>query len=196
MPRMIEVDEDEYRRDVKLRQTVATILANPKAKRVLQEAHKMADPAAITPELDADKALAEREGGIRKEFDDYRKEQADKEAKREQDDKMAALNARYEGGRAKLRGNKWTEDGIKAVEKIMEEQGILDHEIAAAYFEKQNPPQAPSMPGGTGAWNFLEMPTDTDADLKRLVETKGENNVLLDKMAQSALAEIRGVSRR
>ncbi len=78
----------------------------------------------------------------------------------------------------------------------MEDKGILDADIAAAYFEKQHPPQAPVTPGGSGAWNFMDMPADGDADLKKLVETKGESEQLIQKMAIDALNDVRGASRR
>ena len=195
MGKLIEVDEDAYNRSLRLQEVVGKIVADPKRKAMLEKLHKEVDPTVATPTLDAEAKVMEPIEALRKELADEKKSRAEADAKRESDAQMAALTAKFEAGRARLRSQKFTPAGIEAVEKIMEEQGITDHDIAAAYFEKQNPPQAPAMPGGTGAWNFLEMPTDTDADLKRLVETKGESNVLLDKMAQSALAEIRGVRR-
>ena len=65
--------------------------------------------------------------------------------------------------------------GIEAIEKIMADQGIMNHKIAAAYWEKENPPPTPAMPGGTGSWNFLDLPTDDkgDVEIKALIEAVG-----------------------
>ena len=78
----------------------------------------------------------------------------------------------------------------------MEERGILDIEVAAAFYEKQNPPQVPATPRGMGGWNFVEQVNDSEADLKKLLDTRGNNEVLADKMAREALNEFRGATRR
>jgi CubicO group peptidase (beta-lactamase class C family) len=63
--------------------------------------------------------------------------------------------------------------------------------LHAAWAATLNPPQAP-VQQSTGGWDFLTMPQEGGEDLKRLVETKGENDRLVDKMAFEALKEIRG----
>ena len=72
--------------------------------------------------------------------------------------------------------------------------------IAAAYIEKQNPPQPPAMPGGTGSWNFLDIPAeDKDADNKRLITQtalKESSDSVTDKMARDALNEFRSATAR
>ena len=45
---------------------------------------------------------------------------------------------------------------------------LLDHEIAAAFIEKQNPPQEVMSPRAFGGFNFVEQPKDEDAFLKAL----------------------------
>ena len=196
----IEVDEEEYARQKRVYDTLAKIVADPKRKAKLEALHKEVDPNVPTPTLEAEKALNEPVEAIRKEFADFKKSQEDDRAKRTEEDQRAALTTRFETGRGKLRAANWTDDGIKAVEDLMEKQGILDHEIAAAYIEKQNPPQPPAMPGGTGSWNFLDIPAeDKDADIKRLITQtalKESSDSVTDKMARDALNEFRSATAR
>ena len=97
-----------------------------------------------------------------------------------------------------MRKSGWTDDGLVEVKKLMEERGIIDPEIAAAYYEKQHPPQVPATPSGVGAWNFGEVADDTDAYSKALMASKNaaENDSLVMREAGKALQEIRGASRR
>ena len=81
---------------------------------------------------------------------DLRKEIADDKAEREKKIRLDALNGTVEGGLAKLRRAGWTDEGLTEVRKLMDEKGILDSEIAAAYYEKQHPPQTPATPSGVG----------------------------------------------
>lgn len=194
MPK-VEVDEEELLRDRKLRDTLGKIVANPKAKLLLQEAHKMVDPQAITPELDAQKPVNDQMTEFGKKIDDFISKQETKEADREKQSKLDALNANIAKGLDKLRSERWTEDGIKGVQEIMEKHGILDVEIAASHYEKLHPPQDLVKPGG-GSWNFFETPSDDDADLKKLLDTKGQSMPLTDKMVHEALADVRGQARR
>lgn len=192
----VEVDEVELLNSRQLRDTVSKILNHPKAGPLVEEALKMVDPNAKTPRLDAVKIQNEPLEAMEKKFNDFVAETKKEKTEREDRERVAKLTANFEAGRTQLRQAKWTDDGIKKLEEFMEAKGIIDHEIAAAAFEKLHPPATPVMPGGTGAWNFLEMPSDGDADLKKLIESKGENNSLLDKMAHDALNEVRGQPRR
>lgn len=196
MPKTVEVTEEEYARDQALRSTVAKILADPKAKLLVQQAQKIVDPNARTPELDQQNAIKEPVSAIEKQMSDFLAEQRKDRDEREARDKVAKLSGEIEAGKAKLRREGWTDEGLAAVDKLMTERGIMDPEIAAAYHLSKNPPPAPVTPGGSGAWNFMDMPKDQDDDLKRLVETKGESEPLLHKMAIDALTEVRGQSRR
>jgi hypothetical protein len=197
MPK-IEVDEDEWNRNEGIRKTVAAIAADPKRRAQLEKLHKEVDPNIKTPTLDTEKAVVEPVEAVRKEFEDYKKSQADEAAKAQQDALRARQEAEFEKGRRWMQDNKWTPEGIEAVEKIMAEKGILDHKIAAAYFEKENPPQPPAMPGGTGSWNFLDLPTDEsgDVDIKNLIQSAnarddGRMDRVASKMAGDALSEFR-----
>jgi len=197
MPK-IEVDEDEWNRNEGIRKTVAAIAADPKRRAQLEKLHKEVDPSIKTPTLDTEKAVIEPVEALKKELEDMKKAQADEAAKNQQDSLRAKQEAEFESGRRWMQENKWTAEGIEAVEKIMADKGILDHKIAAAYFEKENPPQPPAMPGGQGSWNFLDLPTDDkgDVDIKNLIQSAnarddGRLDRVASKMASDALSEFR-----
>lgn len=196
MGKKIEVDEEQLLFDTKLRNTVASMMKHPKAKLLVQEAHKMVDPEAITPDLDNAKIAQEPVKQLAEKFDAFVAETKKDKEEREKAEKLAKLNDNFENGRKMLKAQKWTEDGIKKLEEFMEQNGIINHEVAAAAFEKLHPPATPVVPSSTGSWNFLELQPDGDADLKKLIESKGENSSLLDKMANDAISEVRGQPRR
>lgn len=196
MGRMVEVDEDQLVSDRKLRGYVNALMANPKAKVRVQEAMKIVDPNAPTPELDQANAAAEPVLALQKKFDDFVTETKKEREDRERKEKLDLLDQKVNTGIAALKRDGWTQTGIDAVKKIMEDQGILDVEVAAAYYEKKNPPPAPMTPGGSGAWNFMDMPSEGADDLKKMIETRGDSELVINKMANDALNEVRGNARR
>ena len=192
MTKTIEVDETEFLRSEELRKTVEKMLAHPKARRKILEARKEFDPAAVIPELDQAKPTEDALAALSKQIEDLKKDSTEKDTQREQDRRLEDLNTRFAAGRAALKKQKWTEDGIKALEELMEKNGIVDHEIGVAYFETLHPPQTPVTPnGGSGSWNFLDVPKEGDDDIKSLIASKGENEPLLRKMTNEALMEVR-----
>lgn len=192
----VEVDENELLQLRQLSGVASRMIQNPQAKRLLEQAHKMVDPNAVTPLLDQEAAIMSPIEEIRKEFADFKAETAKEKAEREKAEKLGAIDRQIEEGVSQLQRDGWQEDGIKMVRDLMDERGITDPLIAAAYIEKKHPPQQLATPSSTGAWNFLEGVNDGEDDLKKLIETKGENNMLLDKMAFEALNDVRGGSRR
>lgn len=197
MADMIEVTEEEFRKSKELREQVQALLAHPKARRKVLEARRELDPKVPIPELDAPDPIDEKLNPFAKQLADFKKEVDERESKREQDARIADIVAKKDRGISQLRGEGWNDEGIKAVEKIMEDQGILDPMIAAAYHEKLHPPPVPIAQTGRGPWDFMgDIPKEGDDDLKKLVETKGEDSGLLHKMAIDALNEVRGATTR
>lgn len=194
---LVEVDEEEFRKSETLRNTVAAWMKNPKSRRKLLEANRAFDPKANIPELDEPDPLDSKLEPVLSELAALKKARADEENERKTEKSLRELNTQIERGFDKLR----REEGLMAsgetsVRQIMEEKGITDPEIAWAYHQKLHPPQNLVSSSGTGAWNFLEPPSEDQADLKKLIETRGENSGLLDKMTREALMDIRGQGRR
>jgi len=194
MAKIVELDEDEYNRMKALQGVAAKIVANPNARKMLEQAHKLVEPNAPTPLLDQEKAQLEPLNAIKTELtteiEKLRKEREDE--KREAT--LASIAQRQQAGLAKLRREGYTDEGVAAVQKLMEDKGLLEVDDAVAIFEKANPPKTPSTPSGgmTGtAWGFADSTETTDKSIQDLIASKGQNESLVDRMASQALNEFR-----
>jgi hypothetical protein len=179
-------------------------MKNPKSRRKVLEAQKIIEPDAKIPELDepdpleaATKPLADQIAALQKKIEDDA-------AARDRDGRIAQLQALKNEGIKKLRAeHRYLDEGIQAVEKIMEEKGILDPMDAAAIYERDHPPQNPvSQSGGTGGWNFAELPSSTDDIDDKYVDSllkAGKNGIsegALSQRINQTISEVRGNARR
>jgi hypothetical protein len=196
MPKVVEVDEADYNRLMALNTVANKIASNPTSRKLLEQAHKMVVPDALTPALDEEaRAMApvkELEKTVNERIAKFEKEQED--AKREQT--LAAIARRQEDGFAALRREGFLDEGIDKVKKLMEDKGLLDPRDAAAIFLRDNPPQMPATPSGvTGAsWNFAQTNDDSDKDIAALIGAKGDGaaaDAAVMRMANSALNDFR-----
>jgi ribosome assembly protein YihI (activator of Der GTPase) len=199
---MVEVDELQLAQSTKLKQAFEALMKNPKSRRKVLEAQKIIEPDAKIPELEqpdpieaVQKASDEKIAALEKKFEDEK-------AARERDGRLAQLQTLKDNGIKKLREQRYTDDGIKAVEKIMEDKGILDPLDAAAIFERDHPPQAPVQQTGSGGWNFGELPSATDDADEKYVDQllkAGKNGIsdgaLMNRVSQT-INEVRGNARR
>jgi hypothetical protein len=192
MPK-VEVDEAEYNQMVALRGVATKIAADPKARKIFESAHKMVDPNALTPLTDAEKAQLEPVNAIKSELSAeiaaLKKEREDEK----RDRTLAALAAKQTEGLAKLRRAGYTDEGVAAIQKLMEDKGLPDVEDAVAIFERNNPPPLPSTPsGGIGSWSFTDSAGEADKNIKDLISTRGDSEQIADRMAREALNDFRG----
>lgn len=200
MPKLIEVDEEEYAKISRVYGTLAKIAKNPAGAKLLEQAHKAADPNVPTPILDAEVRQNEPLTKLQKEFDDYRKTQEELATKAEAERRQVAFDGQWKAGQQNLRERGYTEDAIKKFEEQMASAGVTDHALFVDAWEKRNPPPPPAAPssGTGGSWNFAEVPEgDTAGDkfVKQLIETKGNQDFVADRAAQQALAEFRQAQR-
>ena len=193
---MPEIDEVELLRLRKQDQTVHRLMANPKAKKKIFEAYKDVDPTARIPELELEEAAQKPVLELQDTVAKLQKQIDDDKAERDKNAKLGSIGDQIARGEAKLRGKGWTDEGIEAVKKLMEEKGTTDIEFAADAYEKRHPPALPATPRGQGAWGFTEGVADDEKDLKALLDSKGAHDQVADKMARDVLNEIRGASRR
>jgi hypothetical protein len=191
----IEVDEGQYNQMLALQSVASKIVANPAARRRLEEAHKLVDPNASTPLLDqerlANEPLTAMKGELSAEIAALKKEREDE--KREQT--LATIADKQTKAFARLKNeHRFTDEGIESVRKLMETKGLLDVDDALAIWEKANPPQVPATPGGgmTGtSWGFADVNADSDKLIQELISTKGESTSVADRMANNALQDFR-----
>ena len=183
-----EIDENEYAEYQRLREVASLIQKNPEATRRLQEAVAIAAPDRIGPEIRIRNEMNERLSGIEKLLADDRAERAKEREERQAEESKRELESRWLKGRTALRSAGYNDDGIAKIEELMEQRGVADHEVAAAYFERENPPPDPVVTGGS-RWNFFDMPKD-DVSLDALM--KGDDEAFLRQAVPAVLKDMRG----
>ena len=143
----VEIDETQLAGLTGVSKTVQSMLGNPKARRLLLQAQKLINPDVAIPELDAAEPIMSEVAALRKELEDDRKARAEDATKRDDDARKADLSSSWERGRADLRAQGYTLEAIEKIEKeVMEKEGIANHKVAAAYFDKLNPAPEPVAP--------------------------------------------------
>ena len=192
----IELTEEQIRADATLRGVLQKIVSNPEARTLLQRARKIAEPDAVIPELEATARAESTITDLSKKIDDFITTQAKDKADQKAESEKQAAERRMEEGFERLKQAGVTPEGLDGVKKIMTEEGILNPLIAWDHFEKLHPPATPVLPNGTGGFGFLQTGPDTSDDIKKLIESRGDSALVLDKMARDALNEVRGGSRR
>jgi hypothetical protein len=199
MAKIVEVDEAEYNRMMALQQVASKIVSNPAARRRLEEAHKLVDPNAATPTLDADRAQNEPVNALKTELSAEIKALREERENEKREMTLRQLAEKQERDFARLKSeHRYTDEGVAAVRKLMETKGLLDVDDAVAVFERANPPQMPATPSGGmhgSSWGFVEQNDQSDEMIKQLIATKGENDYLADRMAHQALQDFRAGKR-
>lgn len=187
-----EIDEGEYNQLVALRGAASKIVANPQARKLLEQAQKLTDPNAATPTLDEEAArlapVKELETKVNERIAAFEKAQADEKRQNTID----AIAQKQTAGLTRLRKAGYTDEGVAAIQKLMDDKGLLEVEDAVAIFERNNPPQVPVTPGGIGAWGFTDTTGETDKSIADLIASKGESEQVADRMARQALQDFRG----
>ena len=69
MPK-IEVDEEDFLRNEKLRKTVQAMMAKPSSAKLLKLAEKEIDPTVVHPELEVENMVNDRVGKVEKSVTD------------------------------------------------------------------------------------------------------------------------------
>jgi len=194
----IEVDEVEWNNSKVLRETISKLMSDPKRAAKIEELRKEIEPNAPTPHLDQIRLTSEPVEAVNKKIAELEKRLAEEKAENEKNSKLAALQTKVDAGNAQLLKEGWTQDGITKLTEFREKEGILDPIHAAAVYEKINGAQtAPMQPSsGFGSWNFTELPKDEEGFVKKLLESKGQNDRIVENEAMKVLNEFRGPSRR
>lgn len=156
---MPEIDEAQLATLQNIAGFVRQGLANPKTRRKLLEAQKELYPDQAIPEIDAANPLLDELKQIREELAKDKEERQKALAEEADRRAKADLESAWSRGRAKLAEQRYSEEAIAEVEKIMHERNIFDHEAAAALYEKMNPPPEPVMTGSS-RFDWFDGPKD------------------------------------
>ncbi len=197
MPK-IEVDEQDFLRNEKLRKTVEAMLAKPSSAKLLKMAEKEIDPTVVHPEIEMEKVVEERVGALAKTVTDFITESKTQREKDDADRKLEKLQVSVESGIAKLRSDEGlTDEGEKALREMMTKKGIMDVDDAWAVFQRHNPPPPPAAPASGRMFDVISAARDgNDEFIKGMIESRGENQALVDKVAWDAINEVRGAQQK
>ena len=187
----VEVDEAEYEARGRVAQTIQQMMANPAARRKILEAQKIVAPDQVIPEIDAAEPLREEIKGVRDSFNDLRAEMAKDREARAEAERTASLRMQWQSGRSKLLQNGYTDEGIAAVEKFMEDKGVADHEVAAAAYERLYPAQEPVRAVGGNRFDLFD-PGDRSSDQMKALLANPEDNMALNSIVTDTLRQVRG----
>jgi len=170
---MAEISDDQLRVLNGSKALLDKMLGSPKTKRATEKIIKEHYPETLTTDDVAEPYLEEVKG-LRKDFEEFRKDLQGKK-----------LDDRLNNEIAELKGQDWTDDGIEKLKKLMIDREIPSIKDAAAVWEKRNPPkpQEPSIIAPTD-WGFGRK-TD-DPDLKELFT---DEDSWAEKEARKAWAE-------
>lgn len=187
----IEIDETEYKNLQGIAGLMQKMLANPKTRSKIQEAHKLINPDAVIPEIDAVKPVFDKLDAMTAELSEVKKSLAEEKATAKEEKQRAALEASWEKSRAKAIQAGYTAEGVESLEKYMVEKGVVDHEVAMPAFERLNPPQK-MIDQGDGRFNaFTDLIPADDKDEVNLL-LNGNDTAFLNKRIGETLKSVRG----
>lgn len=192
MPK-IEVDEADFVSNNKLRDTVRKMMANPQAAKLLKLAETEIDPTVVHPEIQMERVLDERVGAIQKSVSDFITESKAAREKDESERRLDKLQNSIDAGIAKLRSEEGlTDEGEKALRELMVKKGETDVFDAWAVFQRHNPPPPPAAPSSGRMFDVISAAKSGDDEfIKGMIESRGDNQGLVDKIAWEAINEVR-----
>lgn len=189
----VEIDESELAALKNVAGLVNKGLNNPKSRESILRALKAANPELPVPELDAKDPILEQMKEMRDEQKKFMDSVTERENKRVEEENLTKLKAKWEVGQSKARKMGYDDESLKVLEKFMEDNGVADHEIAAAAFEKLHPQPKP-IANTSGKFNFFQPTGADDFITKSLDELKAgkiNETQFLDGSVDKVLSEIR-----
>lgn len=209
---LVEIDQDQLVRLQALAKEAETagpskklldkIGSNPKTRMNLLKLWKEVEPETTIPEIDAATPHLEALEGVKKELADFRKALEDEKTEAKKKQTLEEIDNQIAKGRKRLKDQGFTQEGVEAVEKLMQDRSISDYDAAAALWEKENPKEEPITPTnyGEAQWNLLS-DNQEDEGIKAAVQLPrgpAQNRALerwKNKEIQSFFNEVRGAGR-
>jgi hypothetical protein len=188
----VEVEEADLLSLQHIHGTVDMIMKNPETRRTFLQAAKKANPKLTIPEVDAAAPVLEEVRGIESKLEKFLEAQAERDRKAAEDASIRAFQNKWAEQEAQLRAVGWRANGIEAVKKFAEDNGIADLSIAADAFERRNPQPEPAQSSGAG-WNLFGggNADKEDTFVSDMMKSNGNDEGRLDREIRDALADIR-----
>lgn len=171
-----EVDENQLAALQSMQGFVTKALNDPKHRVTLLKIQKELYPDVAVPEIDAANPVLEKLTALEQKFEDDRKAREERDAKVAEDSQKAQWERQWLSGRKKLTDSGVNPEGIEAVEKLMTERNIPDHEAAWALFEKLNPAPPPQLTGSS-RFNWFQQ-AENAPDIKLITDHQDYDSFL------------------
>jgi hypothetical protein len=189
---MPEIDETRLGSLNAVAQIADALLKNPKTRKKYLEAVKEARPDLPIPEIDAAAPVASEIAAVREEFTKELKAIREDREKDKNDRLLGSVREQYNKGKQELLDLGYTTEGVADVEKFMEANNLTDFSLARKAYEFDNPRPAPGRPSRNNFWDAQEAKAaGSDDYIKKLFETGGQDESVLDAQISTVLAEAR-----
>jgi hypothetical protein len=189
---MPEIDETRLGSLNAIAQIADSLLKNPKTRKKYLEAVKEARPDLPIPEIDAAAPVHEEVNSIREEFTKELKALREERESEKKDRLLASIRSQYDKGKQDLVDLGYTPEGIADLEKFMETNGLTDVALARKAYEFDNPRPAPARPSRNNFFDAQEArAAGTDDYIKKLFDTGGQDESVLDAQISTVLQEAR-----
>jgi len=188
MPR-VEIEEADLANYQHISGVVDQIMKDPQARTAFLQTAKKVNPKLAIPEIDAAAPVLAAVQAANKKMDDFIAAQAAKDAEREQQAKIQEFQSKWTAQEQDLRRRGWMQPGIDQVKQFAENNGIADLSIAADAFERRNPQPDPAR--SASSWNLFGAREDKDTFVQDMMKSRGDNEAVLEREIQAALADVR-----
>jgi hypothetical protein len=185
-----EIDESELIGMQHIAGVVDAVMKTPATRSQFLRLAKQAKPDLSIPEVDAAAPVLAAVQDTNKRLNDFITAQAEKERKAEEERQVSAFQSRWAQDESDLRREGWRPEGLTAVKKFAEDNGIANLRIAADAFERRNPQPGPVDSRAAG-WNLFTGPAEEDTFVKDQMQAMGNDDARLDKEIRDTLNEIR-----
>lgn len=187
----VEIDETRLNNLTTIAQIADGLLKNPKTRRQYLQAVKTNHPGISIPEIDAAQPVLEDVEKVKTAvFDEIKKLREDIQ-KDQEGRQVSAVKLKYEQGRQAMLDMGYTPEGVADLEKMMTEKGLLDWEDGRRIYEYDHPRPAPARPTRGNMFDFVEQKNTGDDYIKKLFETGGKDESIVDAQISKVLEESR-----
>lgn len=188
----VEIEESDLLNLQHIHGMVDTIMKQPELRRTFLQTAKKANPKLTIPEVDAAAPVLEEVRGIESKLEKFLEAQAERDRKAEENARIVAFQNKWAEQEAGLRASGWRANGIEAVKKFAEDNGIADLSIAADAFERRNPQPEPAQSSGAG-WSLFGGGSSDKEDtfVADMMKSSGNDEGRLDREIRDALADVR-----
>jgi len=192
----VEIEEADLLANNQIVASVRAMLGNKEARQHILRAQKIINPKASIPEIDARAPVDEALSEVNKNFAALQKRFDDEKAERENEKKTKEFADAWDKQKRELSAQGWSDEGIAKAEEHAQKEGIPSLRAAANDFLALNPPPPPATPSSAGSFNMFDAGSREGEHIKKIFESKGNDEASTMAIVNETLAEMRGQARR